>query len=260
MGRLPHRRTWRTPAGDIEYVLAGRGSPALVLFNGAGVTLEGWRRLFPDIESIGTVLAWNRPGTGGSARPTLPQTGAAVVATLRGLLAHTGVQPPYLLLGHSLGGLHANLYSRLHPQEVGAVVLLEATHPRDGDLLQGHENQLATVLGKLLAMPQQLFRRNLDSEIAAVEATARELGCAGPFPNVPLTVVSGGSDPPRWLVPPAALQIKRVHQHELSTLSPLGQQVIAQRSGHFPQMTQPDLVLDVLRRMARTLTGEPVGA
>lgn len=259
MGRLPPRRIWRTPEGAIEYVCSGTGRTPIVLFSGAGVTLEGWSRLYPGIESIGTVLAWNRHGAGGSARPTQLQTGAAVVATARGLLAHAQLQPPYLLVGHSLGGLHANLFARLHPQEVGAVVLLEATHPRDRDALKGQEGQLATVLGKLLSLPQHLFRPNLQAEVGAVEATARELGCAGPFPDVPLTVVSAGTDPPRWLVPQAALQARRAHQRELASLSALGQQVIAQRSGHFPQMTQPELVLDVLRRMARTLTGEPVG-
>ena len=260
MGRLPPRRTLRTPGGAIEYVLSGAGEPSLVLFNGSGVTLEGWARLYPGIESIGTVLAWNRHGAGASAAPVQPQTGAAVVATARELLAHAGLAPPYLLVGHSLGGLYANLYARLHPREVGAVVLLEATHPRDRDLLKGHESQLATVLGKLLSLPQKLFRANLHSEIDWVDATAREVACAGPFPDVPLTVVTGGSDPPRWLTPPEALRIRRAHQRELSQLSTQGQQVIAQRSGHFPQMTQPDLVLDVLRRMARAVTGEAIGA
>jgi pimeloyl-ACP methyl ester carboxylesterase len=255
---LPPRRTLRTPAGAIEYVLSGLGEPAIVLFNGSGVTLEGWMRLYPQIESIGTVLAWNRHGAGASSAPVQPQTGAAVVATARELLAHVGLKPPYLLVGHSLGGLYANLYARLHPHDVGAVVLIEATHPRDREMLKGHEGQLATVLGKLLSLPQRMFRANLHAEIDWVDATAREVACAGPFPDVPLTVVSGGSDPPRWLMPPAAVQIRRAHQRELSQLSTQGQQVIAPRSGHFPQLRQPELVLDVLRRMARAMTGEVI--
>lgn len=260
MGRLPPRRTLRTPAGAIEYVLSGKGAPSIVLFNGSGVTLEGWLRLYPEIESIGTVLAWNRFGAGGSGQPLQPQTGAAVTASARELFAHAGVAPPYLVVGHSLGGLYANLYARLHPSEVGAVVLLEATHPRDREMLKGHESQLASVLGKMLSVPQKLFRANLHSEVDWVDASAREVACAGPFPDVPLTVVSGGNDPPRWLMPPQALRIRRAHQQELAMLSSQGQQVIAQRSGHFPQLTQPELVLDVLRRMARAMTGAPIMA
>jgi pimeloyl-ACP methyl ester carboxylesterase len=72
---------------------------------------------------------------------------------------------------------------------------------------------------------------------------------AGAFPDVPLAVVTGGNTPPKWLMPPAALDIRRANQRELVRLSPRGEQVIAQRSGHFPQLTQPDLVLDVLRRL-----------
>lgn len=200
---------------------------------------------------MGSVFAWNRFGAGGSARPVQPQTGTVVVTTLRELLDHAGVKPPHVLVAHSLGGLYANLFARLYPQDVAAVALLEATHPRDKELLKGHESQLAAVLGKLFALPQKLFRANLHSEIDWIDATVRELAAAGPFPAVPLTVVSGANTPPKWLMPPAALEIRRAHQQDLVRLSPLGKQVIAPHSGHFPQLTQPQLVLDVLRELVR---------
>jgi pimeloyl-ACP methyl ester carboxylesterase len=251
LGQLPRKRRHRTPAGPLEYVLSGAGGVSLVLLNGAGVTLEGWGRLYPDIESIGRVFAWNRFGVGRSAAPTLPQTGTVVVDSLRALLDALALSPPYLLVGHSLGGLHAQLFARRFPREVGGVVLIEATHPQDRERLKGHEGQLAQVLGRVLSVPQRLFRRNLHSELDWIDATAREVEAAGPFPPVPLAVVSGGHEPPRWLVPPEALRIRRAHQEELARLSPLGRRVVARRSGHFPQLTQPELVLDVLRAIAR---------
>lgn len=249
LGPLPPRQRLQTRAGTLEYVLSGQGAPTLVLLNGAGVTLDGWRTLYPEIEALGTVFAWNRFGVGGSDPPRLKQTGAVVIAALRELLSYAGLTPPYLLVGHSLGGLYANLFARMHPAEVAGMVFLEATHPRDREMLKRHESQLAAVLGKLFALPQKLFRANLHLEIEWVDATAQEVACAGPFPPVPLTVVTGGNDPPKWLMTPEALRIRRAHQQELARLSPQGQQVIASMSGHFPQLTQPDLVLDVLRRM-----------
>lgn len=243
-----------TAQGSLEVVVSGSGAPTLLLFNGAGMTLGGWGRLCPEIEQIGTVFAWNRLGAGRSDRPRAPQAGAAVVAALRQLLAQCALQPPYLLVAHSLGGLHAQLFSRAHPEEVAGVVLLEATHPRDRETLQGHETQLAAVLGKLFALPQRLFRANLHAEIAALDETARQLAAAGPFPPVPLTVLSGGQAPPRWLLSPAALEIRQAHQRELARLSPLGEQLIAARSGHFPQRSEPTCVLQVLRDMARKVS------
>ncbi|HYF44032.1 MAG TPA: alpha/beta fold hydrolase [Ramlibacter sp.] len=250
LGRLPPRKRLATAFGTLEYVLSGAESPAIVLFNGAGVTLEGWRTLYPDIEQMGCVLAWNRFGVAGSSKPRQPQTGKVVVASLRELLAAVGLPPPYVLVGHSLGGLYCNLFARLHPDEVAGMVLLEATHPRDREMLKGHETQLASVLSKLFELPQRIFRANLHAEVDCVDDTAREVAAAGPFPPVPLTVVTGGNDPPKWLMSPEALRIRRANQQELARLSPHGQQVVAPLSGHFPQLTQAELVLDVIRRMA----------
>ncbi|AEG92723.1 hypothetical protein Rta_16310 [Ramlibacter tataouinensis TTB310] len=233
---------------------SGSGSPTYVLMNGAGVTLEGWRPLYPGIERLGTVFAWNRQGLGRSARPRSRQTGALVVASLRELLAYAGLAPPYVLVGHSLGGLHANLFARLHPAEVAGVALIEATHPDDCGRLREHEGRLAGVLARLLAVPAAWLRPNLHAELACALDTARQVEAAGPFPPVPLVVVSGGQTPPRWLMSPEALELKQARQRALAALSPLGEQVIAQASGHFPQRTQPELVLDVLRRLADSVT------
>jgi pimeloyl-ACP methyl ester carboxylesterase len=254
-GLLPERKKLQTRSGALEYVVSGAGEPTLVLLNGAGVTLEGWRALFPAIEKAGTVFAWNRFGVKGSDEPRLAQTGAVVVASLRELLAYAGLRPPYVLVGHSLGGLHANLFARLYPNEVAAVMFLEATHPHDQEVLHKHETQLTRALSKLFSLPQWLFRANVQAEIEWAAETAREIEGAGPFPEVPVAVITGGANPPKWLMSPAAQRARREHQQELARLSPRGEQVIATRSGHFPQLTEPALVLDVLRRIISRAAG-----
>lgn len=253
-GTLPRKRLLPTRAGALEYVLSGHGRPVWILFSGAGVTLEGWQGLYPAIEEMGTVLAWNRFGLGRSARPRVPQTGTTVLATLRELLAHGALEPPYVLVGHSLGGLHANLFARLYPGEVAGVVLIEPTDP--GEHAYGRESRLAGVLARLFNQPAHLFRANLRAELAWQEATARELQQAGPFPPVPLAVITGARPPPRWLADAQALARRRAHQAELARLSPQGEQVMAWRSGHFPQRSEPACVLQVLRRMAARIQAE----
>ena len=248
-GALPVPQRLQTRSGILEYTVSGAGRPAIVLLNGAGVTLDGWRGLFPAIERMGTVFAFNRFGLKGSDAPRLPQTGAVVLASLRELLAYAGVSPPYVLVGHSLGGLYANLFARLYPQEVAAVLFVEATHPRDRDALKRHENQLLRALGRLFSLPQWRFRDNLHAEIEWIEQTVNEIAAAGRFPDIPVAVVTGGKDPPKWLMPAAALQARRAHQQELARLSARGEQVIAPHSGHFPQLTEPWLVLDALGKL-----------
>jgi pimeloyl-ACP methyl ester carboxylesterase len=240
----------QTRNGRLGYTVSGQGAPTILLFNGAGVGLEGWRALHPAIEKLGTVFAWNRFGMQGSDAPRVRQTGVVVLASLRELLAHTGLQPPYLLVGHSLGGLYANLFARLHPGETAGVVLLEATHPADHTLLQQHQPQLVRALANVLSLPRRLFQRNVEAELECAADTVREIAAAGDFPPVPLRVVTGGMSPKGWLDSPAAVAARRMHQQELARLSPLGEQVIAHRSSHFPQLTEPELVLSVIAELA----------
>jgi pimeloyl-ACP methyl ester carboxylesterase len=247
LGALPPIRALQTRAGRLTYIVSGKGSPAILLFNGAGVSLEGWRPLYPEIEQLATVFAWNRFGMQGSDAPGERQTGAVVVASLRELLGYAGVQPPYVLVAHSLGGLYANLFARLYPQEVAGVLFLEATHPEDHEALQGHEDQLVRSLGKLLELPQLFLRANVEVELACAGETAREIASAGDFPPVPLRVVTGGLTPRAADTSPAVVGAKRANQQDLARLSPLGEQVLAQQSGHFPQLTEPNVVLAVLR-------------
>lgn len=247
---LPPRQRLQTRAGTLECALSGKG-PSIVLLNGAGLTIESWHSLYPAIERIGTVFCWNRFGVTGSDEPQRVQNGALVIASARELMAYAGLQPPYVLVGHSLGGLYANLFARMHPREVAAVLFLEATHPRDPALLPEHEDRLARSLSKVFSLPQQQFRDNLHAEIEAAAQTAEEVEAAGPFPDIPVAVVSGGAAPPKSLMSATAVLAKRVHQEELARMSPQGEHVIAGRSGHFPQVSEPDLVLDVLRHLVR---------
>lgn len=251
LATLPPIRALQTRGGRLTYILSGEGAPTLLLFSGAGMSLQGWEPLYPGIERLGTVFGWNRLGMQGSDPARERQTGASVLASLRELLGYAGVQPPYVLVAHSLGGMFANLFARLHPGDVAGVAFLEATHPDDHALLQQHEGQLARTLGKVLALPQVFFRSNLHGELACVADTAREIAAAGAFPAVPVRVVTGGLTPRDSLLSPGAIGAKRAHQQELARLSPLGEQVIAQQSGHFPQLTEPELVLRVLRELVQ---------
>jgi pimeloyl-ACP methyl ester carboxylesterase len=238
---LPRTHRLQTRCGLLEYARSGEGSPCIVLFNGAGMTLEGWHALHPRIEELGTVIAWNRFGVEGSDAPRKPQSGALVIAAVRELLSYVAAEPPYVLVGHSIGGLYANLFARLHPAEVAGVLLLEATHPCDAQPSLVDETQVERSLAKVQQLPASVFSDNLHSEVQALDRIASEIDAAGPFPPVPLVVVSSASSR------------RMAHQRELATLSPpsMTEHILAQHSGHFPQLSEPELVLDALERLVR---------
>ena len=62
-----------------------------------------------------------------STKTSVPRTGAVIVADLHAVLKKADVQPPYVLVGHSLGGLYLSLYARTYPEEVAGLVLLDST-------------------------------------------------------------------------------------------------------------------------------------
>ena len=72
---------------------------------------------------------------------------------------------------------------------------------------------------------------------------------AGPFPPVPMAVITGGAPPPKWIMEAEALQARLRHQRELAHLSPHSEHVVARNSGHFPQLSEPGVVLEVLGRL-----------
>lgn len=237
-----------TIAGDIiEYVSAGNGVATVVLVNGSGGPIEGWHRIFEPVAGFAKVLAYNRPGIGASSKPRHPQTGSHMVESLRAVLRAAVLPPPYVLVGHSLGGLIVNLYARLYPSEVSAAVLVEATAPQDVVDLVQYENAIQrfarTILDKVAAP-------NPNAETQHLQATISEIQKAPPFPSVPLTVISGGKPAMAWATASEALAARGRHQQGLASLSPLGKQVIAARSGHFPQFTQPELVVAAIQEAA----------
>ncbi|MBN8552466.1 MAG: alpha/beta fold hydrolase [Caulobacterales bacterium] len=250
MKNLPPRHDAVIHGQKLAYRLAPGDGVTMVLINGAGGPMEGWFRLFPDITRSGTVFAYDRPGVGASPQPTSAQTGAQVVETLRSLLKTAELTPPYLLVAHSFGGLHANLFARRHPDEVLGLVLIEPTTPEDVTALKPLQSSAQRFVNGLL---NRLSPANPMGEIAQELETVREVATAGPFPNRPLVVIAGGKPPKDWQARSEAQVLRRQHLESLSRLSPQGSLVLAANSGHFPQISEPDVVLEAIATLSARL-------
>lgn len=159
---LPTTRVAHVADGPVEYLTAGDGRPAIVLLGGVGLPHQVWALIFPQLASISTVFVHNRHGVGASAAPRRAQTGTAIVETLRAALAAARVPPPYVLVGHALGGLYAILYARLFPHELAGLVLLEATHPDDHALERGYRFLPRAFTRTLMATATTRSRRNAE--------------------------------------------------------------------------------------------------
>lgn len=232
-----------TPSGKLEYARSGKEGPAVILINGGSGPIEGWHKTFHEIAEVTTVMAYNRLGVGGSDKPSTPQHGEAIVTALRQLLQEANIHPPYIMVGHSLGGLYANLFARQYPNEIAGVVLLESSHPLD---LSINETQSPFIRGinRMLGLFDPLSPGRKWNEVNFVEETVAQIDKASSFPDVPLTVVSGGKKPP--MMPEHAMEIRKNNQLDLVRLSKQGKHITASRSGHFPQLTEPEVVIQAV--------------
>ncbi|MEH6938673.1 alpha/beta hydrolase [Bacillus sp. JJ664] len=233
-----------TNSGMIEFAQLGEGVTTVILINGGSGPIEGWYKVFHELAEETTVLAYNRLGVGKSDYPKSPQHGIFIVNTLRQLLKEINVSPPYILVGHSLGGLYANLFARQYPDEIAGVVLLDASHPEDISI---NETQGVLIRGmnKFLKAFDSFSSHKKWNEVNFVEETAKQIQQAGSFPDVPLLVVSGDKSPK--MMPEHAIQIRKSNQMYLVQLSNQGKHILATKSGHFPQLSEPELVISAIQ-------------
>jgi glucans biosynthesis protein C len=108
---------------------SGQGTPAVVFQSGLGDGPDVWRTVLPRVQAVTTAVALQRPGYGGSALPPGSRDACTIAAEQRAALQTAGIAPPYVLVGHSLGGLYQYVYARLYPHDVAALVLVDPTHP-----------------------------------------------------------------------------------------------------------------------------------
>ncbi len=210
--------------------------------------MEGWFRVLAPLEAVSTVVAYNRLGIGRSSKPSEPQTGDVVVRMLHALLDELGLRPPYVLVGHSLGGLFVNLFARTYPDEVAAVVFLDSAAPEDSTLVDEHGTGFQRFAQRVV---DAVFGRDQLGEAACVPKTVEMIAQAGTFPPVPVVVVSGGK--PARGVPAAVRDARARNQAGLVALSPLGEHLVARKSGHFPQMSEPGLVSEAIRSVVASV-------
>src|SRR6266496_3369803 len=105
----------------------GTGSPTVILDAGLGGTSLDWSKVQPAVARFTRVCSYDRAGYGWSDTGPGPRTSQQIVKELHLLLVHAQISGPYLLVGHSLGGLNMRLYAYRYPQEVAGMVLLDST-------------------------------------------------------------------------------------------------------------------------------------
>jgi pimeloyl-ACP methyl ester carboxylesterase len=215
--------------------IQGKGKPAVILDSGLGGASLDWALVQPKISEHTLVCSYDRAGIGWSDESSNKRTCQNMVDELHMLLHKAEIPAPYVLVGHSLGGINARLYASKYPNEVSGIVLVDAAHedqmeklpPPPGQnklikLLTNHRVlQFITYIGiprLFFSLPSiqklyDMFPINIRRAIFAKRSTTKymktslkEMSClkeslmqlkfsSEDLGNIPLVVITAGKEP-----------------------------------------------------------------
>lgn len=238
---LPQTATEKINERQIEYALVKHDTIPVVFENGLGASMVCWQKVLPGISNDTTTFAYNRPGYGNSDAAITARDGEHVVNELRALLHSKNLHPPYILVGHSLGGLYMQQFARRYPDEVAALILVDSTHPEQMKGKGAIENWPAWVrfLFKLIASD------TVQSELAAAAITGKTVLSLPPFSGKPVILLTAKQ--PENDQSELALDANEKRK-DLLRLHPGAKQIWVD-SGHNIQLEKPQAVIDAIHEV-----------
>ncbi len=236
---LPNSTTEKINDRHIEFALTQHEETIPVIFeNGLGGRMEWWKKIIPEISKDATTFAYNRPGYGNSDPVSTPRDGLHIVDELRMLLRSKGVNPPYILVGHSLGGLYMQLFARRYPDEVSALILVDSTHPKQLEGESSLDRQSFLVQGLLGVLVTGMAKEELN----LLPQTGEQLLSFPTVLNKPVFVLSA-SEPMKEKSPLA--DDANAKRQDIARLYPGSKQIWID-SGHGIPLENPESVISAI--------------
>jgi len=249
----------------------GEGAPTVVLETGLGGMSCAWAWIRPETAKFCRVFSYDRAGLGWSGEDPAPISARQTVRRLRSLLHKAGAVPPFVLAGHSMGGLLIRLFAHLYPADVAGMVLIDAVHPDQHLRSRAIAVHMRTGFRMLRAMPllsqlgyvrlsgffhawadglpakeaaearaflsQHRHLRTTLDESLAWGALCEEVRRTGGLGNLPLAVVTAGKD-----VLPGQPEL----QSELAALSSDSVHVAVKGADHVTLVTHREYAIQVV--------------
>ena len=234
----------------------GVGSPTVILDSGLGLPLSTWSLAQPQVARFTRVCSYDRAGIGRSDPGPIPRTSQQIVTELHVLLSRAGIKGPYVMVGHSFGGLNVRLYTSQFRHEVTGMVLVDSSHEDQPPVDLAYDakalrwinfcrnlaqSQVNAPKGYSKAQAEQYRSCNgSNGEVAAFRASQAQARVAQhDLGNMPLVVLTRSQPSQSWW---------SAHE-ELARRSSNGTHIVAEHSGHFIQKDQPELVSNAIHKV-----------
>ena len=216
----------------------GTKNPIVVLQAGHQEGKSSWNTLLPELAKHHRVIALDRAGHGGNPPTKSPRDPCTIAREQRALLQAAGAKPPYILVGHSLGGLYQYTYAKLFPKEVAGLVLLDPTHPKHWETMQRDYKQGAALIKIMRSTVfSDIDRREFDAQ---AECLNTEIDMSSPV-SVPVKLLVSG----RFRPEENATYQKRVGtlRKDWARLLGIPNPTTVWDSGHYIQKESPEEVV-----------------
>jgi pimeloyl-ACP methyl ester carboxylesterase len=225
---------------NLSLLIGGQGSPAVIFEGGFGAGIASWSTVQKEVAAFARTVSYDRAGLGQSELGPKPRSAKQIATELHVALDTAGVKPPYVLVGHSFGGIYVRVFADMYPKEVVGLVLIDPSQESYNDWLK--KNQAA----RLKESEAQIAKASegVRAEGAAIDASYEQALSARIPPQTPVILLSATEDETM----PAAARRLWIEKHEewISTV-PGGRHVVVEKTGHFIQLQRPKLVIDTIR-------------
>jgi pimeloyl-ACP methyl ester carboxylesterase len=237
----------------------GTGSPTVILESGLDGDVVTWKDVHPEVAQFTRVCRYDRAGLAHSDYGPTPRDAKLTSADLHTLLTKAGVAPPYVLVGHSFGGLLIRRFAFDYPDEVDGLIFIDSLHEDWWEealaLLPDPSPDESSRLASFRSYLTDGWRDpSSNFEAMDIPAVVEQLRETGDFGDLPIAVLTAGRfDVLNPGLPPdveAALsELFHEQQARLAALSTIGTQVVIPDSGHNMPRENPQAVVEAIREM-----------
>ena len=215
----------------------GKGEPTVIFENGLGSLNGDWGLVQPQISKITRTFSYDRAGMGKSDKSNLERTSLNQVKELHTLLNNTKIEPPYIIVAHSIGGYNARIFAATYPKEVVGIVFVDCSHE---DQFADTKNITAEQYKQFATEEQE---QNID-ELSLSANQVKEIRKKDALRNMPIIVLAADhkltvDQNKKW----------SDFQSDIASLSNKSKKIIVKDSGHYIQLEKPQIVADAIKEI-----------
>jgi pimeloyl-ACP methyl ester carboxylesterase len=226
----------------LQLLIGGQGSPAVIFEGGFGTGIASWSTVQKDVAAFAQTVSYDRAGLGQSDPGPKPRSAKQIATELHAALQKSGIKPPYVMVGHSFGGIYVRVFADLYPKEVVGIVLIDPSQESFNDWLEKNLPDRLKAAQSDVAKAQE----GVQAEFASLATSYAQARAAKVPEKIPVTLLTATEDES------ISAEARKIwiekHKEWLATV-PGSKHIVVEGASHFIQAQRPALVIDTIKQV-----------